>query len=687
MTIVLHSPRLSLGQRVQCPRANRTACAIRCPAPRPLQAVHIPVVTSATSRLSRCRRRCAVVTHAGKSSKSENPQSDDGGEEDRFAESFVRSFLLGLGAGAILETLHVTSKFVGLVGQFAQSHQLAEMHDLLPSISHQFAPLFAADHAVALAFWLLFYIMEAGAIMTILTQHGGDQQAAGKAIAQLRTLPQMLLPSTFPLVKQLVRTSRRFQPAAVGTHGRQAPVLPVLPPMQPPDRSAFLDAGEAPLAPPAPPPISPPQTKGKAVSNVVPAPQRLRSPTAPSSQPAAFAPSPPADVEPAPGKDVERRRERHTLPGEVADPARTDTQWAHRQQELLNRRLYLKDFWYAAALSQNVGKNPVGVEMLSDKIVLFRNEHGKVVAINDVCPHRGAPLHKGWVSNVDGHACIHCPYHAWAISEDGHVRDVPAAENKGSWPKGPVVSAYDVVEKGGFVWLFNGNKHMPMKARPPIPFVPELEDPKWKPVYGEIEFECGHWAVFENAIDMAHIHYLHADSFGNKEKPSIREMEAKNDAYSVSATFSLTNKPVNALWEWSKVKEVKVTARAMLPSTSVITFTLGRGLSFSTFVSTVPINEHRTVNRFALIRNLETPIAPGLANSIFNMNAWDKYARDAMIKILSEDKAMVEQLRPDLLQREVNVKADGVQTAFRHLRQDWINLGYGVLPPHSSDHK
>lgn len=99
--------------------------------------------------------------------------------------------------------------------------------------------------------------MEAGAIMTILTQHGGDQQAAvrrafcfhnckpyqcdyetsfrsrridrgsfcgtsrsfdtlaaalqGRAIAKLRTLPQMLLPSTSPMVKQLVRTSRRFQ--------------------------------------------------------------------------------------------------------------------------------------------------------------------------------------------------------------------------------------------------------------------------------------------------------------------------------------------------------------------------------------------------------------------------------------------------------------------------------------------
>lgn len=38
-----------------------------------------------------------------------------------------------------------------------------------------------------------------------------------------------------------------------------------------------------------------------------------------------------------------------------------------------------------------------------------------------------------------------------------------------------------------------------------------------------------------------------------QEKPSIRQMEAKNGPYAVSASFSLTNKPVNALWEWSKV--------------------------------------------------------------------------------------------------------------------------------------
>ena len=35
-------------------------------------------------------------------------------------------------------------------------------------------------------------------------------------------------------------------------------------------------------------------------------------------------------------------------------------------------------------------------------------------------------------------------------------------------------------------------------------------------MFEEMEFDCGHFGVFENAIDMAHIHYLHGDSFGNE---------------------------------------------------------------------------------------------------------------------------------------------------------------------------
>ena len=69
--------------------------------------------------------------------------------------------------------------------------------------------------------------------------------------------------------------------------------------------------------------------------------------------------------------------------------------------------------------------------------------------------------------------------------------------------------------------------------------------------------------------------------------------KAQTDAYKVSATFTLHNKPVNALWQWSQVPQVEVTAYAMLPSTSVIKFTLGMRRS-----GVVPLpSAHRSRNK------------------------------------------------------------------------------------------
>ena len=59
---------------------------------------------------------------------------------------------------------------------------------------------------------------------------------------------------------------------------------------------------------------------------------------------------------------------------------------------------------------------------------------------------------------------------------------------------------------------------------------------------------------------MAHIHYLHSGTFGNQEQPEIRDMTCSSTAYGVDASFRLHNKPVNALWDFSKVTSASVTA-------------------------------------------------------------------------------------------------------------------------------
>ena len=47
-----------------------------------------------------------------------------------------------------------------------------------------------------------------------------------------------------------------------------------------------------------------------------------------------------------------------------------------------------------AGISEKVKEKPVGVEILGEKVVLYRDSDGVIQCLHDVCPHRGAPLHK-----------------------------------------------------------------------------------------------------------------------------------------------------------------------------------------------------------------------------------------------------------------------------------------------------
>ena len=106
----------------------------------------------------------------------------------------------------------------------------------------------------------------------------------------------------------------------------------------------------------------------------------------------------------------ERRAKLGLKPGQLSPDLDI---WTRRAKELYDRRCYLKNQWYAAALSEKLvaGGRPVGVEILGKRLTMFRRSDGVVKALDDACPHRGAPLSGGWVSQVDGHDCVVCPYH------------------------------------------------------------------------------------------------------------------------------------------------------------------------------------------------------------------------------------------------------------------------------------
>ena len=85
-----------------------------------------------------------------------------------------------------------------------------------------------------------------------------------------------------------------------------------------------------------------------------------------------------------------------------------------------------------------VGENRC-VQLGAYQVGLFRNRDG-LFALDNICPHRGAPLHDGFVS--DGQ--VTCPWHQWQFQlEDGVCRNIPKVR----------IAAYAVEVRDGTIWI------------------------------------------------------------------------------------------------------------------------------------------------------------------------------------------------------------------------------------------
>ena len=82
---------------------------------------------------------------------------------------------------------------------------------------------------------------------------------------------------------------------------------------------------------------------------------------------------------------------------------------------------------------------------------MFRRANGSVAAVEDYCPHRGAPMSLG---KVEGDTLV-CPYHG---SRDGRPRRLLDAQTHGRiFPK---TRTFPVVERYGFIWLWPGDARL-----------------------------------------------------------------------------------------------------------------------------------------------------------------------------------------------------------------------------------
>ncbi len=214
-------------------------------------------------------------------------------------------------------------------------------------------------------------------------------------------------------------------------------------------------------------------------------------------------------------------------PAPVAAPVR-------KQQMADHTTPLVKNCWYVAALSGEVGRELKERTLLGKTVLMYRTQDGQPVVMQNRCPHRNFPLSKG---RLEGDQVV-CGYHGMHFTPNGKCTFMPSMNNA---PANARIASYPVVEKAPLVWVWMGD---PAKADPAtVPDTPWLADPAWKTVSGQFHVGTNYVAMHENLLDQTHFPILHAGTGIGTPAYSKSTMDVRVEGNVVHLVRALLDSP------------------------------------------------------------------------------------------------------------------------------------------------
>lgn len=184
---------------------------------------------------------------------------------------------------------------------------------------------------------------------------------------------------------------------------------------------------------------------------------------------------------------------------------------------------YVRNAWYVSAWGHEIAADrPVGVRILGEPIVIWRNAAGELTAFEDRCVHRLAPLSLG---RCEGER-LRCNYHGLLYDRSGRVVEIPGQERI---PNNLRVRSYPVVERHSWVWVWMGDAAADEGLIPPILGLDYL-DRDFNFGNGQLDYAAEARLINDNLLDLSHVSFLHTDTFGlsetwAREHPKITERD------------------------------------------------------------------------------------------------------------------------------------------------------------------
>lgn len=172
----------------------------------------------------------------------------------------------------------------------------------------------------------------------------------------------------------------------------------------------------------------------------------------------------------------------------------------------------LKNAWFPLARTRLIKPGKPISRMIDEcPIVLWRDDHGTVHAMEDRCVHRRAALSAGKI--IDG--TLQCPYHGWQYDTTGACVHIPSLGPAGKISSQFRIDTFPVVLRYGWAWVWWGDPVAADEAYiPDIPFL----DPGKDAVGGRLtrfSYQAPQELVVENLLDLTHLDFVHGAIFGD----------------------------------------------------------------------------------------------------------------------------------------------------------------------------
>lgn len=247
-----------------------------------------------------------------------------------------------------------------------------------------------------------------------------------------------------------------------------------------------------------------------------------------------------------------------------------------------------EDYWYIAAEDHELPKNQViSRSVLGEWLAIFRDNSGKISALQDKCLHRTAQISKGRV--VEGK--LQCPYHGWTYNTSGEVVKIPSMGPQHK-PGGKCAKSYEVIEKEGYIYVrLSQNKNQLSPFSMPCHKMKGYTTIRLQNLFKNDVTNCA-----ENFVDIPHTTFVHPKIF----------RDAKNEHF--GATVRRENGSVKVIYKNEKKnfgwfsfflnasgKEIFHTDEFFAPNVTSVHYKFGGGYHFIITSQSIPLNDNETL--------------------------------------------------------------------------------------------